>query len=73
MTLAQGKEIPTKSMPDSLPAIDVIIPVWNRADEIVTCLSAIAAQTYPRELTKVYVVDNGSTDQTAGGVARLIG
>jgi glycosyltransferase involved in cell wall biosynthesis len=50
--------------PDQLPPIDVIIPVWNRPEEIATCLAAIARQTYPRELTHVYVVDNGSTDET---------
>jgi glycosyltransferase involved in cell wall biosynthesis len=50
--------------PDQLPPVDVIIPVWNRPEEIATCLAAIARQTYPRELTHVYVVDNGSTDET---------
>lgn len=47
-----------------LPTIDVIIPVWNRPDAIRTCLEAIEKQTYPRDRIKVYVVDNGSSDET---------
>jgi len=49
---------------DVLPAVDVIIPVWNRPDDIRICLTAIAAQTYPASLMNVMVVDNGSTDDT---------
>ncbi|MDE8650460.1 glycosyltransferase [Novosphingobium album (ex Liu et al. 2023)] len=49
---------------DALPPVDVIIPVWNRPDDIRVCLEAIGRQTYPRELMNVLVVDNGSTDHT---------
>lgn len=49
---------------DQLPPVDVIIPVWNRPDEIATCLAALARQSYPRKLIHVYVVDNGSSDNT---------
>ncbi len=51
-------------MPDQLPPVDVIVPVWNRPDEIRVCLSALEQQTYPRALVNVFVVDNGSTDST---------
>jgi glycosyltransferase involved in cell wall biosynthesis len=51
-------------LPDQ-PFISVVIPVWNSPDLIATCLSAIAAQTYPRDRYEVLVVDNGSTDGTA--------
>jgi glycosyltransferase involved in cell wall biosynthesis len=48
-----------------LPFISVVIPVWNSPDSIAKCLSALAAQTYPRDRYEVLVVDNGSTDETA--------
>lgn len=54
---------------DEQPFISVVIPVWNSPDAIAKCLAAIEAQTYPRDRYEVLVVDNGSTDETAG-VAR---
>lgn len=48
----------------SRPSISVIIPVWNSPALIRDCLSAIEAQTYPRDAYEVLVVDNGSTDAT---------
>src|SRR5688500_17107775 len=41
----------------------VVIPVYNEADSLDLCLSAIAAQT--TQPFEVIVVDNNSTDTTA--------
>jgi glycosyltransferase involved in cell wall biosynthesis len=49
----------------SLPFVSVIVPVWNSPELIATCLSALTAQTYPRDRFEVLVVDNASTDSTA--------
>jgi glycosyltransferase involved in cell wall biosynthesis len=43
----------------------VIIPVWNSPELIAKCLTALAAQSYPRDRYEVVAVDNGSTDSTA--------
>lgn len=48
-----------------LPFVSVIIPVWNSPDLIAKCLTALGAQTYPRDRFEVLVVDNASTDSTA--------
>ena len=48
----------------TIPFLSVIVPVWNSADLIAKCLTAIGAQTYARDLFEVLVVDNGSTDAT---------
>jgi len=53
-----------------LPRVSIVIPVWNGAATIGACLDAIEAQTYPRELTQLIVVDNGSTDATLAMLAR---
>jgi glycosyltransferase involved in cell wall biosynthesis len=53
---------------DEQPFISVVIPVWNSPDLIAKCLTAIGAQTYPRDRYEVLVVDNGSTDETADAV-----
>ena len=46
-----------------MPRISVIIPVYNDADLLGTCLSALARQT--RVPDEVIVVDNASTDASA--------
>lgn len=47
------------------PLVDVVIAARNEADRIGACLRALANQTYPSELIKIYVANNGSTDETA--------
>jgi glycosyltransferase involved in cell wall biosynthesis len=51
------------------PQVSVIIPVWNGAKTIASCLEAVAGQTIGLEKMEVIVVDNGSTDQTSEIVA----
>ncbi len=40
----------------------IVIPNYNGKRFLDTCLAALAAQTYPQELTEVIVVDDASTD-----------
>jgi cellulose synthase/poly-beta-1,6-N-acetylglucosamine synthase-like glycosyltransferase len=47
------------------PTVDVVIPARNEARFLGQCLTALAAQDYPLDRVTVYVVDNGSTDDTA--------
>lgn len=44
--------------------VDVVIPARNEARYIAQCLAALQQQDYPAGLVKVYVVDNGSHDET---------
>lgn len=44
----------------SEPEISVIIPTFNRGEELQCCLAALAAQTLGRERFEVLVVDDGS-------------
>jgi hypothetical protein len=50
--------------------LSVVIPVLDKADSIGPCLDALLAQSYPRALTEIVVVDNGSTDGTRAIVER---
>jgi GT2 family glycosyltransferase len=45
-----------------LPLISVIIPNWNGANYLPTCLDSLRRQSYPS--FEVIVVDNGSTDRS---------
>ncbi len=55
--------------PKVRPRFSVIVPAYNAADTIGACLDALARQTFPAGDYEVIVVDDGSTDGTAG-VAR---
>lgn len=52
----------------ALPFVSVIVPVYNDAQRIVTCVRALLAQNYPQDRYEVLVVDNGSTDATFAAV-----
>lgn len=47
------------------PSLSVLIVAFNSRDHLPACLSALAAQTLPREQFEVVVLDNASTDGSA--------
>jgi glycosyltransferase involved in cell wall biosynthesis len=49
----------------------VIIPTYNRADKLRSCLQALCCQTYPAADFEVVVVVDGSTDETLEMLASL--
>jgi len=46
--------------PTNLPLTSIVIPNWNGAQHLPTCLDSLRRQTYPH--VEVIVADNGSTD-----------
>ncbi|MEW5961325.1 MAG: glycosyltransferase, partial [Chloroflexota bacterium] len=46
------------------PSITVVVPAHNEAELLPTVLDSLAAQTLPKTLYSVIVVDNNSTDNT---------
>jgi succinoglycan biosynthesis protein ExoA len=49
----------------TLPTVDVVVPAYNEARHIVSCIEGILAQDYPADLLRVIIVDAGSEDATA--------
>src|SRR5262245_7530186 len=49
---------------DPMTEITVVLPTFNRAEQLCRCLDALAAQTAPTGSFEVIVVDDGSTDDT---------
>jgi glycosyltransferase involved in cell wall biosynthesis len=43
----------------------VVIPTWNCAGLLPSCLESLQSQDYPAELLEIVVSDDGSTDDTA--------
>jgi glycosyltransferase involved in cell wall biosynthesis len=54
------------------PFASVIVPVYNDAAPLTTCLRAIGRQTYPPDRYEVIVVDNGSDAPVAPMVAAAL-
>jgi glycosyltransferase involved in cell wall biosynthesis len=46
------------------PFVSIIVPVFNGAPTIGSCIEALLAQDYPPDGLEIIVVDNGSKDQT---------
>lgn len=57
-------------MPPEL-RFSVVVPAYNAAATIASCVEGLLRQTEPRERYEVIVVDDGSTDDTAGIAGRL--
>ena len=58
--------------PDRWPTVAVVVPARNEADVIKESLSSIANQTYSGTV-RVFLVDDRSTDDTAGMAGRIAG
>ena len=50
-------------MKDDIPKVSIIIPVYNRQDQIYYCLKSVSLQEYSN--FEVIVVDDGSVDETS--------
>lgn len=71
MNRAFKKESIESNTATALPFVSIIIPVRNEALHIQDCLKAIFAQSYPRHLYEVIVVDDYSTDSTLRSAREL--
>jgi glycosyltransferase involved in cell wall biosynthesis len=52
------------------PSVSIIVPVYNGADTIATCLESLLNQNYPAEAYEIIVVENASTDNTTDVVEK---
>lgn len=59
------------AMSRAQPVVSVIICTLNRAKWLHACLSALAADVTSAQCVEVVIVDNGSTDTTAGVVETI--
>lgn len=53
--------------------VSIVVPVYNGMATITECLESFADQTYPGREIEVFLVDDGSTDETPEFVEQLVG
>jgi mycofactocin system glycosyltransferase len=53
------------------PAVSIIIPVYNRPEDIEACLNSLLLLNYPQDKLEIIVVDDASTDATPDVVCRF--
>ena len=55
---------PVLKQPLKMPMISIILPVYNSAETLYTCIESIYKSSYPKDLIQVIVVNNHSTDNS---------
>jgi biofilm PGA synthesis N-glycosyltransferase PgaC len=55
---------PQVEMPDKMPVISVIVPIYNSEETLFNCIRSIHASSYPSDLIQVILADNQSTDNS---------
>jgi len=58
-------------MPEELTRYSIIVPVYNGAENLEACLTALVNQEYPHDQYEIIVVNDGSTDGTPEIAARF--
>lgn len=46
------------------PRVAILVPAWNEGDVIETTLTMLLNLDYPKDALRIYVIDDGSTDNT---------
>ncbi|MGF1547052.1 MAG: glycosyltransferase family 2 protein [Thiotrichales bacterium] len=62
-----------ESARDTLPSVGVVIAAYNEAQALARKLDSLLAQDYPVHKLSLWVVSDGSTDETASILARYAG
>lgn len=53
-----------KRMPGKFPTVTIIVPAWNEGKTLLGTVHSILALKYPPDRLSVFIIDDGSTDDT---------
>ena len=51
-------------MPGKYPSVTIVVPAWNEGETILGTVHSLLALDYPKDRLKVFIIDDGSTDDT---------
>ncbi len=60
-------------MPGKYPTVTIVVPAWNEGETIIGTVSSLLALSYPKDRLTLFIVDDGSTDNTLEIVKRFEG
>ncbi len=67
------KEAQTLSvLTGKLPTVSVIVPVWNEEKTVLKTIFSLLKLDYPKDKLSIFIVDDGSTDNTWKVVQRFV-
>jgi len=52
------------AIPQPVPAVSVVVPIYNGEEDLPDLVDCLLAQTYPAERLEYWLVDNGSREGT---------
>jgi glycosyltransferase involved in cell wall biosynthesis/O-antigen/teichoic acid export membrane protein len=65
-----GEFVPHASHMEDHPLISIIVPVYNGEAQLERCLGSVIGQSMPADYFEIILVDDGSTDGSAGIIDR---
>lgn len=62
---------PAAALPKKLPSVTIFVPCWNEEANILKTVFSLLRLDYPRELLSIFIIDDGSTDNTWNVIQRF--
>lgn len=63
-TAQNKKAIKSDDTPERYPTVSIIVPVWNEEKTVLKTIFSLLELNYPQDKLSLFVVDDGSTDNT---------
>lgn len=60
-------------MPGKYPTVTIIVPAWNESETILGTIHSLLDLEYPKDKLTIFIIDDGSTDNTLEVAKRLEG
>ena len=60
-------------MPGKYPSVTIVVPAWNEGETILGTVHSLLALDYPKDRLTIFIVDDGSTDNTLEVAKRFEG
>jgi cellulose synthase/poly-beta-1,6-N-acetylglucosamine synthase-like glycosyltransferase len=71
--MEKEKKVSVLPMPKKWPSVSVIVPVWNEETTVLKTIFSLLKLNYPKDKLSIFIVDDGSTDNTWNVVQRFSG
>lgn len=60
----KNRKILMPKVPSKFPSVSIIVPVWNEETTVLKTVFSLLRLNYPKDKLSIFIVDDGSTDNT---------